>query len=303
MTFSSTDFEQRTEYERFVLDTAYPLIARAATGAIIDATRRGRRDIGVAVGAIGLKAHVPSPGGGSKSAEFDIRPLIFGAAWKVLDLLIEGVIGHSTGKGMQVKNKLAMLASAPSPAPFSGEPKLWERTVAIYSNTAEMRNCIVHRRFQVDKPAEVMRGSAKKVGDSPPRPVSFDEQAAFCRIVQGVASSVIAQELTARECRQLQYMFDVLRGHHGLGALGGSLVEGPIPTVKASLDQFDSGAFYLDGPHIHQQAHEGASDVAAFDLMVVLADGRSLLGDLAALPADDVTPIDLDDPPAWLRWQ
>lgn len=133
--------------------------------------------------------------------------------------------------------------------------------------------------------------------------MSFDEQAAFCRVAQGVASSIITQELTARERRQLQCMFDLLRDHHGLGTLGGALVEGPIPTVKTSLDRFDSGDFYLDGPYIHQQAHEGAPQASAFDLLVVLPGGPSLFGELDALPSDDVTPIDLDNPPAWLHWQ
>lgn len=168
MTFSPTDFEEKTEYERLVLDAAYPLIARRATGVTIDVTRRGHRGIKIGLPPLEDKCEFPPLGGGEiqegdQPVTLDIRPLIFGAAWKVLDLLVEGVIGHSTGKGMQVKDKLAKLLSEPAPTPFSGETKLWERTVAIYSSTAEMRNCIVHRRFRVDDHAEVMRGQPRRL--------------------------------------------------------------------------------------------------------------------------------------------
>ena len=50
----------------------------------------------------------------------ELRPLIFGAAWKVLDLLVE----LATGKGDTIEEKARKAAAdlVPAVAPFDGQP-------------------------------------------------------------------------------------------------------------------------------------------------------------------------------------
>ena len=302
MALSSSDFEQRTEYERLVLDATYPLIARPAAGAVIDVTERGHRSININLNdGFELRSEFPPLGSGSSSTgSFDIRPLVFGAAWKVLDQLVETAIGHPTGQHITIANKVANATNQPPASPFS--QVLWDRIVTVYNSFAEMRNSIMHRRFWLDIAADVMRGEAKTPSAPPPAPVTFDEQAAFCRAAQGVAATALSQSLTARSFSQLAWLFDQLNAHHGLGLIGGGQnVEGPIPIVKTRLEQAGD-KFVLDGAYIHQEAHAGAPGASAFDLLIELVGGRSLAGQLEDVP-QAMTTIDIDDPPPWLRWQ
>src|SRR5260370_32534758 len=91
MPSSLTELEDDTAFERYVLDRATPLLPRSQGTSVIEL---GESDsTGVAVGVQPAMVHVGmTDSGGSAGDQLspeDIRPLFFGAAWKVLDQLIE----------------------------------------------------------------------------------------------------------------------------------------------------------------------------------------------------------------------
>lgn len=86
----------------------------------------------------------------------DIRPLLFGAAWKVLDLLCELTLGQAgvarQGGRYLVSFKVEKAANGTlaSISPFDGRPDLWARIMGTYGATEELRHSLVHRRLIID---------------------------------------------------------------------------------------------------------------------------------------------------------
>jgi hypothetical protein len=79
---SSTEFEESTAFERWTLEALVPLPARRPHQAVKD----------VAANHVWItpeSAVVRMYAGGVREVHVDLRPLAFGAAWKVLDLLLE----------------------------------------------------------------------------------------------------------------------------------------------------------------------------------------------------------------------
>src|ERR1017187_10135314 len=91
MPTSLTEFAEDTAFEKYVLDRATPLLRRSQGTSVIEL---GEADaFGIIVGAPPVTVRI----GAGDSTRFveeqlsadDIRPLLFGAAWKVLDQLSE----------------------------------------------------------------------------------------------------------------------------------------------------------------------------------------------------------------------
>ena len=122
-----TEFDDDTAFERYVLDRATPLMPRSQGTSVIELGEAN--STGVAVGAQPAMVHVgmtDSAGStdGQLSAD-DIRPLLFGAAWKVLDQLTElalenASISHDRGRHYTIKFKVGQAAngSVPPVPPF-----------------------------------------------------------------------------------------------------------------------------------------------------------------------------------------
>ena len=217
------EFADDTAFERLVLDRAMPLLPTSEARSVIDLRGPG---VSVAVTPMPARAYVgDAPGmvGGS-----ELRPLSFGAAWKVLDLLIE----LATGKRDTIEEKARKAAAdlVPALAPFDGQPDLWMRIMCLYASTKTLRHSLVHRQLKVDAATGRIEGTPRP-GELVPRPITAAEQSAFCRAAQGTAEAVIAGVLTGRQRDQLRWVLDELVAHHEQPSLGGSPVHGVIPVV------------------------------------------------------------------------
>jgi hypothetical protein len=149
-----TDFADDTAFERYLLDRATPLLPRSQGTSVIELGEAG--SAGVTVGVPPAAVHV-SMGDSSRSPEgqlgaYDIRPLLFCAAWKVLDLLCELALEQAgvarQGRRYLVDFKVGEAANgrvAPTP-PFDGRPDLWARIMGTHGATGELRHSLVHRR-------------------------------------------------------------------------------------------------------------------------------------------------------------
>lgn len=287
-------FADETGFERIVLDRAMPLLPVSEARSVID-LRGGA--VGVSVTPATVHAYA-----GDSTSRIDLtvlRPLFFGAAWKVLDLLVELALG-GISPPIEDKTRMAAQDIVPAIAPFYGQQQLWTRLMRTYATTKILRHSFVHRRFKVDETTGLLEGTPR--GNEPmPHPMTADEQLSFGQAAQGTAEAVIAGKLSRRQRDQFSWVLDQLGGHHGQPPLGGSPVHGVIPTVLVDAELLPSGELRVDPVAILNGARQGVLDRDYFDLRVYLEDSRILAGTLEDAPKHPVI-LGIDNPPNWLQW-
>src|SRR5262249_46475356 len=146
-----TELDDATTFERLALATGFPLLPNPATVAQASLDLRSPNR-GVTLGAMAVE----NLGAQARQDVIDqLRPLFFGAAWKVLALVLEFAFfadGHrpqASGRWrIDEKQKLARRHRGKCP-PWMALPDLWARICALYEETAEARHCLVHRRITI----------------------------------------------------------------------------------------------------------------------------------------------------------
>jgi hypothetical protein len=301
---SVPDFEDDTAFERYVLDRV-ALLAPAAGGSSVVDLRGG----GAAV-QVGLADGSACADPNSHLTPTELRILVFGAAWKVLDLLIELALrqagtapqNQKTNR-YQIKEKIDH-ASGATPvtgiAPFDSSPDHWTRLRCIYAETAELRHSLVHRRLHVDPVSGTITGTGGN-GALLPSSLTQPEQDAFSRAVQGAAAAVINQKLDTREGGHLTWVLDQLAAHHNQPLLSASAIHPMIPIVRADAAELPSGELTFDPPAIRTAATAQVQGVSFYNLHLYLPDGRVLAAHLEDLPDQNVY-FSPAAPPAGLTW-
>ncbi len=301
-----TDFADDTAFERYVLDRATPLLPRPQGTSVIDLREAGSVGINVGRPAAIVRVGTADSAGsvGEQLSADDVRPLLFGAAWKVLDQLCEFTlenagVSHDAGWRYTIAFKIreATNGRVPPVPPFDRRPDLWSAVMSTYGSTEVLRNSLVHRRLVVDPSTGDISGAP---GQSMPPSLTVDEQSAFCQVAVGAAEAVINGILPTRQADQLGWALDRLTSHHGRPSFGTSPVQGIIPrvVVRASPGVNDLS---LDFGDLSSRARFAVQDVSHYDIEIHLPDGRILAGPLEdAPPGQAVFP--LANPPSWLRW-
>jgi len=140
---TAAEFLEETEFEASALSVVAPsAIARERQGTV----ELGSRNVVLHMSeTIGL-------GDESRRTSLDqFRPLLFGCAWKVIDLLVE--LGLNLTRGTQRRSISTKAANAESGVvrPFSSENEIWRRVCALYRGFLQARHCLVHRRFAASR--------------------------------------------------------------------------------------------------------------------------------------------------------
>jgi hypothetical protein len=167
-----------------------------------------------------------------------IRPLAFGAAWKVIDLLLEHALDAagfqaSAGRRWTISEKVQHALQGDGRAvPLSNHPDIWRRLLASYAATEEVRHSLVHRRATVGTSGE-LTGTDRQ--GQPLGPVSEEEQIAFMRAAQRAIASMQQVTLSARD--QAAFLGDLdqlarLTGHPKTGA---DVIEHPPSLVRVPV--------------------------------------------------------------------
>lgn len=309
MPVSLTEFDEDTTFERYVLDRGTPLLPRPQGTSIVELGEFNSTS--ASIGAPSAMVHVglTDSGGsaGNQASADDIRPLLFGAAWKVLDQLIElaleqASVPHDRRSDYTIKLKADRAASgsvAPVP-PFDLSPDLWSRVMMTYASTHVLRDSLTHRRLIVD-PATGGINGVPRPGEPAPTALTIAEQSAFCRVAVGAAQAVIDGYLPTRRAGQLSWALDQLTSHHGQPSFGASPAQGVIPMVIVRPTPGLSGELTLDITDIANRARAAVGGVSHYDLEIRLPDHRVLAGPLEDAPQGQVT-FAVASPPEWLRW-
>jgi hypothetical protein len=301
-----------TAFERFVLDRTFPLMpSSGGATSVVDLGRSGSISVevtpqpAVARVSISMTDSTGSPEG-SLSVE-TIRPLIFGAAWKVLDQVVElalehAGVTHDRGSTFTIKLKTQFAASLQVPAlpPLDSYRAVWEQIMAVYSSTTELRNSLAHRQLVVD-PSSGAIDATPRPGQPATVPATADDQAAFCQLASGTVNAIIAGKLPNRHLAQLRWNLDQLGAHHGQPAFGDISATGVIPRVIVRPELSPADELVLDFAAIRTDAVRAVGGVNYYDLEIHLPDGRILACELEDVP-DAITRISIATPPTWLKW-
>ena len=115
-----------------------------------------------------------------------LRPLLFGAAWKTLDLLFElafhqaSLVPRSLSRWRILDKQAHARARSGTLAPLSSDSDIWSRLCALYANTVEARHCLTHRSFLLNLEGDMTNLRAPNGMAQPD--VTSSEQQAFCRV-------------------------------------------------------------------------------------------------------------------------
>lgn len=285
------DFLDASAFERSALAIVSPLVSPTADRSGFD-LRSNTHNL-VAQGIVA----------GPSSAEMlrELRPLFFGAAWKVLDLLME--FGLSQGQAqmrnltIEKKKNHALTANVP---PLSGDRDLWERVAKVYSSTVEARHCLIHRSFEV-APSGTMTRMFSRVGQ-PLSDITSTEQLAFCRLAQRCAFAVQSSALSKRNRLDLLWSLDELSAHHGLPRISNGEAADLPEVIKTNAIRVASG-WVVDLVEAHEASRiRFPPGRPYYDLEIHFPDSGipPMVGRLEDAPEEGEWPIDPENPPEWI---
>ena len=297
MITTAAAFDEETAWERAVLGQAIPLMPTTsgllspAPTAVSDLRANGCITIGVS----DIVGHV------SGDAIRDLLlPLMFGAAWKVLDLALElgfhlaGLAPRSPGR-WTIKEKVNLADKKDGALPgMDRRSAIWTAFCALYVRTYETRHSLVHRRVQVDpdtKGLTAFDSAGTVVGR-----MTHDEQVALCRAAQRLAQVVAVGALTPRVSADLQAQLAILHAHHGVAMTPSA---GSRPPVRV-IDYFPANGD-VDVARLLASARHTFAGAHFVDAELHLADGLTLLAELDAAPAA-VVHVNLHNLPPWIRY-
>ena len=298
MIITPQGFEEGTAFELYVLETVRPAIEQHHS-AYIDL-----RD-GKTIVAVGITINDSSSAGAVDQLKDKLTPLLFGAAWKVLDLMLEFALNRASlfpkcrDWAIAEKQRHALNASGDSSV-LGCSNGVWAAILRVYAGTVEHRHCLVHRTAKVDATSGALEGVDRN--KQPLKPLVREEQVALAKASGLVARGVVTGAIDRRSEEHLKYYLDVLRVHSGLSAFGVGGVSAPVE-IKLALAQ-EKGHFVLDMNGVIEQARKTFQTVAHFDLLIDVPDGssRHLFAQAEACPLGKAT-IDLNALPPWLEYR
>lgn len=290
MITTQNDFFDETAWESTVLSYAIPVMPLKASGTSWDIRTRSTL-VGVA----------DTMGGESKEVLRNrLLPLLFGAAWKILDLALELALAQAR-LTPQNRNRWTIVEKSQHAAAHKGSlPGLsstmdvWHALGSLYTQTVEVRHALVHRRVEVDPSTRELTGYDSN--GVALLPLSYDEQMAFCRLTQRVEQGITEGTLRPRVKADLRKQLADLQRHHGV-AIHSTVSSSPPVRV---IDELPASG-QIDVPYLLGEAQAHFKDAQYVDLELQLVDGRSLVGELESAPQRIVN-VDPAAPPDWLSF-
>lgn len=222
-----------------------------------------------------------------------LRSLFFGTAWRILDGVVElalaqdpalpsgGVPWQAGEKKKLLEQGRAVLSELPS--------AIWGPVKALYINTVDLRNALVHRKAEL-RPDGTLVGYS--TAGAPLAPVGAREQVHLCELAQWLAYAIEQGSLTPREQRRVTALLAAVSTIHEQ-----SIANPPplreVAFVKCSILE----DMQLDLQRVRQRLGAGQFGV---DLQVQTPNGTFLEGAIDDVPDQTVT-IDLGSLPPWLK--
>lgn len=294
-------FEEDTASERFVLD----IIATA--GQPPNPAPRPRDDLRGGGLSMARSASDWLAADSVAQAVGSFRPLGFGAAYKVIDMLVELVMRVNRepcpkGRWTFVEKQRYVKAGRPVrlPIPLQVSRGYWPRVTALYDRFLEPRHVLVHRRATV-QPDDTL-APTNRVGVAL-RTVSKDEQDAFVHLAREMGAAVIVGDAGQRRRNRIAWNLDLLQRHHGQRKLRARMPREAIREIVLDLDPAGPRRWKLDGSRVHARLrgqHEAPFDA---DLIAYATEGSEVAEYRAICDEVPENQVEFDEaaPPQWLQ--
>lgn len=302
MALSPSQLAQDIAFERYLLDEIAPALDLSPGRQVVYFSKdlpKPRIDAIVEMSTVRVRLQV---GGQPLKKELDISPLVFGASWKVFDVVIDSILGpkkNGDPRTIESKCREALNANGPArPNPFTREPEIWKRYMRLYANTMDLRHSIVHRKITA-RPDGSLETIAAKNQTGPGTVMTKQELGYFFRAAQGFYDALLSQTLDSHKRVNLLFILDQLKAHHGLGPLPGRELTRQV-LVLAELTPSSSGRLEFDADTALTYV-QGQWPAGAIDLLLRLPDGTVLKGHLEDAPTGQPASIRGDRPPRWLK--
>jgi len=219
-----------------------------------------------------IGAHAVSSLSGDAVAAFRdkvLLPLLFGSAWKILDLIVERAWQAQGGPPKpQIADKLRRTLSNPSEsaAVVCGDQRILDRILAVYRNTLALRHALIHRRVSRLPDG----GLAEPAGSH----LSRDEILALC-LVSRRLPEVAGCTLDNRTIGELAWHINQLARVHEEPDLTDAYAPRPIDIVKVAAVE-RNGRLTVDVDRAKSKARSVNSGFPFADLQIYLPDRETL---------------------------
>jgi hypothetical protein len=301
-------FTESTALELDLLGRALPLSPLAATGDVRIRVDGGHTHIGVAAAPLRVHVSLALADRVGATAEgcvelLGIRPLLFGTAWKVLDLFMDAVMADNN----EPTNRLGRYpiaakvqrANSGQLAQNVLEQDTWDALRHVYTATDELRHSLIHRRVTVDNQGTLTGHDEQGASLTPT--LTVEEQEALARAAQRLGEAAgQSPPVDARIQLDLAAWLTRLSGLHGVTLRAGE----PLAVIRELTYVVDpdpeSGTYPLPVPELWELPNlEGQN---AVDLVVEFRDQPGVIarGRLEEAPTElvQLSPTALPD---WLR--
>jgi hypothetical protein len=294
--FSRTDFDEDTAFERFVLD-------RLGTHRVRPLEPSSIHDLRSNAIAIKLGSAIEGAAG-REQLRRDLEPLSFGAAFKVLDLLVEHVIRDNVQSAPAKitfrwkQNWLAKGRPKRLPAPLRQRPALWDRLVALYVELDEVRHAVVHRRARITNTGalEAYENNRQLVAT-----LTREEVAAFIGAIHACAELVIGGKDDKRRAGMVGAYLNRLQHVHKRRRLARGSTDGVARLMIMDLVERPNGQLGLDVASAEAAVAGQTPSLWNLDLRAV-AVRRRFVAYWEEIPrGGPLLEFDPDLPPRWLR--
>jgi hypothetical protein len=231
-----------------------------------------------------------------------LRPLSFGAAYKVLDLLVEHVLraNGNTAQRLWFSDRRAALNSRPTklPTPLDAYPDIGDRVAALYVELEDARHAVTHRRAPANADGDLdIYDRGAQLTDT----LTGAEIHAFVATVHGVAEAVIEAEDDERRVKIIGAYLNALASRHRLSAVEAIDPGAATRLLRIDVTPLSDSLVSLDLARIRETV---AGQTPSFwNIEVYGDDGRVFVGrwdDVPNRDEADMVEFHPDALPAWL---
>lgn len=290
------EFENGTAFELYILEKVGPATAQHSDTSI-DLRNETHAEVRIS-GVASISASA------IEQLKDELTPLLFGAAWKVIDLLLEFAL-NSAGLSPS-RHNWSIAEKQNNATRGAGDRQIlgcsapvWGALLQVYAATVEHRHCLVHRTASIDA-AGTLTGVDKN--QQPLVPLSRKEQIALARAAGLVARAVNAGGITPREEDHLKFQLDQLTNHSSMTTFGVAEASAPVE-ILLSLSN-ENGQIVLDMSGILTRARKITPTTHHFDVLIDVPDSpsRRLFAHAENCPQGKSV-IDLAALPPWLEYR
>ena len=295
-----TGFKDAVAFETYVIDKMFPVISDGENDSI---DLRG--DSRISTVRVSFSENISA--GAVEQLKNDLAPLIFGAAWKVLDLALELILsagGHKPDRG--AKSEWSISAKQSLAAKGAGDfntltsdRQVWVAIGALYANTIEHRHSLVHRTAVIDSSSGALGGKDRE--GNALASLSRDQQRSIAHIALLVAEGIVGGGIVPRNRDHLCYYLDQVASHTSQTLFGVTSAATP-PEILTEIKIIDE-QLVVDVQAAAEKAAKVFQGVRHFNVVFDIPDGtgRRLKANLEEIPSGR-TVIDLDALPHWLSF-